>query len=254
MLHKLLGIAAVSSLLIAAPLTAAHAAPPAPVYSWTGFYLGLNGGYGLAADPFNQTISALGLMASSSIDSRVDPNGGIFGGQFGYNYQFGHAVIGFEEDLQWSGQHDTAGCGFECANEPSVMTTVIEGSAEQNIRWFGTARGRLGWADNGWLVYITGGGALARIDATTAISASVPGLSEAFSNTTGFTKVGWVFGGGTEVRIFGPWSAKLEYLFMDLGPISDTLTISEAGITESFTTNSKVQDNILRAGLNYKFY
>jgi outer membrane immunogenic protein len=214
-------------------------APPAPVYSWSGFYVGLNGGYGLGDDPFNQSLTTTGITESSSINSRVNPNGAIFGGQFGYNYQSGHAVFGVEGDFQWSGQRDTAGCGIECIAAPGLA--FIAGSAEQDIKWFGTARGRLGWADNGWLLYITGGGAWAGIDATTAFSESGLGINLAQSNTTSFTRGGWVVGAGAEVRIFGPWSAKFEYLFMDLGKISDTLAISALpfGATALLSTNSK---------------
>jgi outer membrane immunogenic protein len=258
MLDNILAVAGASALLMASALGAARAADmplkaaPAPVYSWTGLYVGLNGGYGLAEDPFSQTLDAGGTVESSSINSRVTPNGGIFGGQLGYNYQSGHAVFGVEGDFQWSGQRDTAGCGLECLAGPGLAATL--GSAEQSIKWFSTARGRLGWADNGWLVYITGGGAWAGVDATTAFSESFGAVTLTQSNTTSLTRGGWVLGAGTEVRISGPWSAKFEYLFMDLGGISDTLTVTAPGFgtVASLTTNSKIQDHIIRAGLNYK--
>jgi outer membrane immunogenic protein len=261
MLDKLLAVAGASALLIASALGVARAADlplkvapaPAPVYSWTGFYVGLNAGYGLAEDPFSQNITSAGLAAASSVNSRVTPNGGIAGGQVGYNYQSGHAVFGVEGDFQWSGQRDTAGCGLECLSETGISATV--GSAAQSIKWFGTARGRLGWADNGWLLYITGGGAWAGIDATTAISESGGGVTSfAESGTTSLTRGGWVLGGGTEVRISGPWSAKFEYLYMDLGGISNTLALPATGFgaAASLTTNSEIHDHIIRAGLNYK--
>jgi outer membrane immunogenic protein len=260
MLNKTLAVAAASALLIvsapgvarAADLPLKAAPVPAPVYSWTGFYAGLNAGYGLAEDPFSQTAATAGITESSSINSRVTPNGGIAGAQVGYNYQSGHAVFGVEGDFQWSGQRDTAGCGLICVT--GFGTTATEGSAAQSIKWFGTARGRLGWADNGWLLYITGGGAWAGIDATTAFSESGAGVTSALSNTTSLTRAGWVLGGGTEVRISGPWSAKFEYLYMDLGGINDTLAITAAGLgaTGSITTNSEIHDHIIRAGLNYK--
>jgi outer membrane immunogenic protein len=259
MLNKMLAVAGASALLFASALGVARAADlplkaaPAAVYSWTGFYVGLNAGYGLAEDPFSQTAAALGApVESSSINSRVTPNGAIAGGQIGYNYQSGHVVYGVEGDFQWSGQRDTAGCGVECLSGAGFAATL--GSATQSIKWFGTARGRLGWADNGWLLYITGGGAWAGIDATTAFSESGGGLAFAESNTTSLTRAGWVLGGGTEVRISGPWSAKFEYLYMDLGGISDTLTIGAAGFgaVGTLTTNSEIHDHIVRVGVNYK--
>jgi outer membrane immunogenic protein len=262
MTNKLLAVAAASALLIVSSLGAARAADlpmkaapvPAPIYTWTGWYVGLNAGYGLAEDPFSQTILEPGLgTESSSINSRVTPNGAIAGGQIGYNYQSGHTVVGVEGDFQWSGQRDTAGCGIECINGIGLAATV--GSAAQNIKWFGTARGRLGWADNGWLLYITGGGAWAGVDATTAASESAIGIGTfAQSETTSLTRAGWVVGGGAEVRISGPWSAKFEYLYMDLGGISDTLTLTALGFgaTASLTTNSEIHDHIVRVGVNYK--
>jgi outer membrane immunogenic protein len=258
MLDKMLAVTAASALLIASALGVARAADlplkaaPVAVYSWTGFYAGINAGYGLAEDPFSQTVGTAGITESSSINSRVTPNGAIAGGQAGYNYQSGHVVYGVEADFQWSGQRDTAGCGLICAT--GFGSTATEGSASQSIKWFGTARGRLGWADNGWLLYVTGGGAWAGIDATTAFSESGAGLTFGQSNTTSLTRGGWVLGGGTEVRIAGPWSAKFEYLYMDLGGINDTLAITAAGLgaTGSITTNSEIHDHIVRVGVNYK--
>ena len=264
MLRKLLSVVGASFLLAAAPLGVAAAADmplkapawTAPSSDWSGFYLGLNGGYAVGNDPFNQTVATTvatipptGLIESSSINSRVTPQGGLFGGQLGYNYQTGHMVFGLEGDIQWADQKDTAGCGLICVSEPGVITAT-EGSAEQKIDWFATARGRLGWANNGWLLYITGGGAWGGINATTAVSET--GIIS-LSNTTSFTKGGWVFGGGAEVRIVGPWTAKFEYLYMDLGGISDTLVVPATLGAGTLTTKSWIHDNIVRAGFNYNF-
>src|ERR1700684_327329 len=103
--------------LIGTPALAADmrlkAPPPAvPTWSWNGFYVGLHAGYSGANDPFNQTLATDVGVSSSSIDSRVTPNGGLFGGQAGYNYQTGNIVLGVEGDLQWSREHDTAGGGL----------------------------------------------------------------------------------------------------------------------------------------------
>jgi outer membrane immunogenic protein len=254
-MKKLLIAGAALAALIGTPALAADLAlkapPPAPAWSWTGFYVGLNAGYSVANDPFNQVITAPGgFLNSSSIDSRVTPNGGLFGGQAGYNYQTGNIVLGVEGDIQWSGEHDTAGCGIDCLNDPPEILT--EGSAEQRIKWFGTARGRVGWTNNDWLLYATGGGALGGINATTAFNLSGLPVSGAFSNTTSFTKGGGVIGGGTEVHLGGQWTAKFEYLYMDLGSISDTLAVPPPLGPFNITTNSKIHDNIVRAGLNFK--
>lgn len=223
------------------------------IADWSGFYIGANAGYGLGTDPFNQTDSVAGTVASvSSINSRVTPQGGLFGGQLGYNVQAGHLVFGAEGDLQWADQHDTAGCGQTCLNEPSVSFAGTDGSAEQRIKWFGTARGRFGWANDGWLFYVTGGAAWAGIDATTAFSETFGAAALARTNTTSFTKSGAVIGGGAELQVAGPWTAKVEYLFIDFGSISDTLNLTRVA-PETLTTDSAIHDHIIRVGLNYKF-
>ena len=257
-MKKLLVAGATIAALIGTPAFAADMAvkamppAPAPVYTWTGFYVGLNGGYSLARDPFNSSLSEGGITESSSLDSRVTPQGGVFGGQVGYNYQAGHTVFGVEGDLQWSGERDKAGCGIECIIEG--VSTETFGSVEQKIKWFGTARARVGYADNGWLLYITGGGAWGRIDTTSTFSESAGPISLTDTNTTSTTKGGWVFGGGTEVRIAGPWSAKFEYLYMDLGNVSTPVALVNlapgGGVTSN--TNSSVHDHIVRVGLNMK--
>ena len=257
-MNKLLITGVALAALIGTPALAADMrlkAPPPPPWNWNGFYVGLNAGYSVADDPFNQTLVSAGTVASSSINSRATPNGGLFGGQAGYNYQTGNIVFGVEGDLQWSGEHDTAGCGLQCLSGGGIGVATL-GSVEQRIKWFGTARGRIGWTNNDWLLYITGGAAWSGIDATTAVNIMGIGVGGAFSNTTSFTKSGAVIGGGTEVHLGGQWTAKVEYLYMDLGGISDTLVITGLGVgvggTATLTTNSKIHDNIIRAGLNFK--
>jgi outer membrane immunogenic protein len=257
-MKKLLIAGAALAALIGTPALAADltykapSPPPPPAWSWTGFYVGVNAGYSLAKDPFTQTLDEGGIaLISSTADSRVTPNGGVFGGQAGYNYQVGNIVVGVEGDFQWSGARDTAGCGIECFNEGGMAAII--GTAEQQIKWFGTARGRVGYTNNDWLLYVTAGGAWGEVDATTAIN--VPMSVGALSNTTSITKSGGVFGGGVEVHLGGQWTAKAEYLYMDLGNINDTLGITGLGLggpAAALTTNSKIQDNIVRAGLNFK--
>lgn len=252
-MKKILIAGAALAALIGTPALAADMPlkaplPPPPAWSWTGFYVGINGGYSVGVDPFNQTFAAGGMVSSSSIESRVTPKGGLFGGQAGYNFQTGNIVFGVEGDIQWADQHDTAGCGLTCINQPPAVLLATIGSAEQKIKWFGTARGRVGWTNNDWLLYITGGGAWGGIDATTALNLPAVG---AFSNTTHFNKGGGVIGAGTEVHLGSQWTAKFEYLYMTLGSISDTLVPTGfGGVT--LTTNSKIRDNIIRAGLNFK--
>jgi len=225
-------------------------APAAPVYDWSGFYIGANAGYGVAVDPITQTFTQPGFTDTSTIASRVTPRGGLFGAQLGYNVQAGHLVYGVEGDLQWTGRHDTS-CGLGCFTDIIVTSTE---SAEQRLKWFGTARGRLGWSNDGWLFYVTGGAAWGVVDATTAQSLVMLGVPLiAGSNTTRFVKAGGVVGGGAEVRLGGPWTAKFEFLYVDLGSISDTMVLPPPAVAAGLTTNSAIHDHIVRIGLNYKF-
>jgi len=178
-----------------------------PGYNWTGFYAGINGGYGFGRSDFSSPF------ASGSFDT----SGGLVGGTLGYNYQMGQAVFGIEGDIDASWiKGDTACGGLSC---------------EVKNNWLGTVRGRLGYAAGRFMPYVTGGGAFGDI------KTSVSGIGSATE-----TKAGWTVGGGVEAALSGPWSAKLEYLYVDLGRGG---TIAGA--------DAKFQTNIVRAGLNYRF-
>lgn len=176
----------------------------APVYTWTGPYIGISGGYGWGSSDFSGGGS-------------LDPDGGLFGATLGYNWQMGALVTGIEGDISWSGLKDSGTC------------TLGPCSVENN--WLGTVRGRLGYNAGRWMPYITGGLAVGDIDAR------ISGVGSSDK-----TKAGWTLGGGVEAQIAGPWSAKVEYLYVDLGN-GDSI----GGQRPDFTTN------IVRAGLNYHF-
>jgi outer membrane immunogenic protein len=146
-----------------------------------------------------------------------DPDGGLFGATLGYNWQMGQLVTGIEGDISWSGLDGDGNVG-------GIPSSV-------NNDWLGTVRGRLGYNAGRWMPYITGGLAVGNIDA------SVAGFGSSDK-----TKAGWTIGGGVEAQIAGPWSAKVEYLYVDLGK-GDSI----AGDRPEFQTN------IVRAGLNYRF-
>ena len=217
---------------------------PAPVWTWTGFYVGINGGYSAGSDPFTQALSAGGVArASTYTNANVASQGGLFGGQAGYNWQNGKFVFGIEGDGQWSGQNGTS-CGLVCAPgaNANAYTTI-----SQNLDWFATARGRLGWANEGYLFYVTGGGAFGGINETDSLPA-VP-ASASFSHTLS----GWTAGGGIEARLWGNWTAKIEYLHVDLGSTTNAFAYAFAAAPFALSTTSAIRDDLVRAGLNYKF-
>jgi outer membrane immunogenic protein len=214
-----LGLIALAGAAAAADLPPAPApyykAPPyALPFSWTGFYLGVNGGGGLG----NSTWDSAGSISNLT--------GGLVGGTVGYNYQFGGAVIGGEADVDWSsisGTTTSVGCPAGCTTSDS---------------WLGTARLRLGYAAERFLPYVTGGAAFGNINAA---SPGLPGGSS--------TNVGWTVGAGIEFSLFGHWSAKAEYLYVDLGKFNCGAGCAAGAVTDnvSFTTN------LIRGGFNYRF-
>jgi outer membrane immunogenic protein len=171
--------------------------PPPAVYNWTGFYAGLNLGY------------EWGKVTNSSID----PSGIAGGGQIGYNWQIGQFVFGAEADFQASAADDTF-APYKFSNP-----------------WFGTVRGRAGYAINNVLLYGTLGLAYGNLDA------QFGSLEE------NKTLVGWTGGLGMEVGFTPNWSAKVEYLYMDLGSRAYTITGVDNGLQSSY----------LRFGVNYHF-
>jgi len=200
-----------------------------PPYNWTGFYIGGNVGYSWG----RQDVS---LLPGGTTDS-VRLDGVIGGGQLGYNWQFNQIVLGLEADIQASGQK---GDGIDPAPINSTFLPTI--TFNDKLDWFGTVRGRLGFAQDRWLAYVTGGWAYGHGN----LSGTATGFG-AFSASTNYS--GWTVGGGVEWAFMDKWSAKLEYLYIDFG---DGPTIALAPPTT--VVGGKMTDNIVRVGLNYKFF
>jgi outer membrane immunogenic protein len=185
--------------LLAAPLAAQAADMPikspyykgAPrsviaYYNWTGFYAGINGGYAFGNSDWT----------SPAVSNK--PTGFLAGATIGYNWQAGAIVYGLEGDWAWSNVKDSVACG-----------PTATGTCQTEQKWFGTARGRIGYAFDRWLPYLTGGAAFANIEATNTNPAPRGSASS--------TQIGWTAGAGLEYAIIGNWTAKIEYLYADLG-------------------------------------
>ena len=197
---------------------------PAPTYmafDWSGFYIGINGGYGFGKSHHN--FDAVGTTTGD-----YNVTGALAGGTVGYNWQMGSYVFGGEADFDWSNIKGSAPCpnpAFTCGTENN---------------WLGTARGRLGYAFNRWLPYFTGGAAFGSVKATISPSAGFPGATS--------TRIGWVVGGGLEYAAWNYWSVKLEYNYVDLGSFN-----CGAGCTGTGVDNVSFNTHIVRAGINYRF-
>jgi len=249
--------------------------PPPPPPMWTGFYVGLNAG-GAFGSSNNATTDAWGITgftpahawaAAASTASRQNGgnNGGfIGGGQIGYNWQFmNNFVAGVEADIQGvagnSGSRNIFGVGVDPTLPPAGSTFVTLGSRSSRLDYLGTVRGRLGWLFTPTLlVYGTGGLAYGGVSTNATYVTNEVGLplssiaSSAFSDT----RVGWTAGGGLEWMFMPNWSAKVEYLYYDLGTVASTAVAVEPAFIDwayTTTTRQRFNGNIVRAGLNYHF-
>jgi outer membrane immunogenic protein len=194
----------------------------APVYNWSGIYIGANGGYGFGTSNW----TAPGLASGD-----FNPNGFFAGGTIGGNIQWGGFVLGVEGDWDWSNLNGTGGAVAACGGP----------GCETKSNWLSTVRGRAGWAFDRVLLYGTGGVAFA------PIQAGFPG-----GPFESHTETGWTAGGGLEFAFAPNWTAKAEYLFVDLGNASCMTNCFGAPIAP-VATSVKLTENVVRAGINFKF-
>jgi outer membrane immunogenic protein len=257
--------------------------PPPPM--WTGFYVGINAGGTWSSnnnvntatanlDPGNglgsETIYNIASAALATSSPPLSSNAGfVGGGQIGYNYQFANSwLVGLEADFDGvAGAHSQA-------NQFSTVTPVAPFPITQtltdrkSLNYLGTVRGRLGWLITPtWLVYGTGGLAYGSVNASTGIVQAVlndgvlPSPYGSFGSVSS-TRIGWTAGGGVEWMFLPNWSAKLEYLYYDLGSVtygsSPLANFSTVGGGTLFTLGAPVsrvsfKGNVVRAGINYHF-
>ena len=213
---SLLALSGVTAMAADLPRAApAYKAPVAvPMYNWTGGYIGINGGYAWGESDW-------GFFGSTK------PSGGTVGLTLGYNWQAMGSpwVLGLEGDINWAnikGNFANMACPVGCSIKSD---------------WFGTVRGRVGYAFDRVMPYVTGGLAFGDVNA------QVNGIG-----TTSDTNFGWTVGAGLEGAIAPNWTAKIEYLYMDLGNTNCGVLLCGPLVSDiDFTSH------VVRAGLNYKF-
>lgn len=231
-LFSAVGLIAMVTAASAADLPAkvyTKAPPPAPVYNWTGCYIGAEAGYTWGRESVLATTAPGGTVTS------VKPDGGLGGGAIGCNWQTSNVVIGIENDISASGLRGTAGdqAPFNATFSHSVSST-----------WLDTLRGRIGLTWDRALFYATAGVAFTDIrdSASNGAGITIAGTS---------TRTGWTAGAGVEYMFAPNWSAKVEYLYADFGTLHDAFDVPTAGF---FTgVNTHLTENIVRAGINYHF-
>lgn len=258
-----------------------YKAPPPPVLSWTGFYIGANGGYGWG----DWDSNSLSAIFPDGVTTNADPNvSGWFGGvTAGYNWQVSPQwVVGIEGDFDWSGERASdsassttsgltvgfpAGIGACDAHAPCTTTVMTTTANDWSKDWFATVRARAGiLLDPTWLVYGTGGIAFAGTkfsDAsttTTTITNSIGQIVNPATATAGGSPVttsaafsqnldvvGFAVGGGVEKLLSQNWSLKAEYLFMDFGTHT---FLAGTGVD----TSIRLIENDVRVGVDYHFH
>jgi len=246
----------------AADLSLPFKSPAGPAFNWSGFYVGGNAGGAWGNEQVSQTFNApppflaVDAAAISSSASQSFKSGSATAGlQAGYNYQSGNWVFGGEVDVEYLGVRGTNSSNTifpstlpgGAAGEPA---TFFNTSTSVSAGWLFTARPRIGWAVQDWLMYATGGLAVGRESFSQDI-----GLLAPFMESSGFSsaRVGWTVGAGVEYAIARNWSIRGEYLHVDLGTANTSGTTMPFGAGVTQTGTVRVTTEIARGGLNYHF-
>lgn len=256
--------------------------PVTPVFNWTGPYIGINGGGGWQNTRTDYSYSSIpapappgfenvfgpgaplnvggGSAVSSAITDGFLPTSlgggsrGFFagGGQIGYNYQFNRFLVGAETDFDWVG-NGISSTGFSAPFNGFVSNDAV---AKAGVRWLGTVRGRIGFAFDRALLFATGGLAYAQVSASSNSSSSDGANTDLFSGSASGIRAGFTVGGGVEYAFTRNLSAKLEYLYYNLGTVNYAVSPANAvaaGEGIFITSHQKFEGNIFRVGLNYHF-
>jgi len=204
-----------------APANSTPAPPPSSSFTWTGFYVGVNVGHGSSdGDTFVNPLPTAAIFVNLAPQTlNLDPSGSLGGGQVGYNHQFGHFVLGVEADIDAAGIQETTLVTPIIQNNGTPFPGTPPGNditVHQNTDVISTVRPRFGFAFGHFLLYGTGGLAIAHIGYT-ANTDFHPVGTETYTANFSKTQKGWAAGGGAEVAIGGGFSLKGEYLRYDVG-------------------------------------
>ena len=277
--NKTLLAAVAATAFCGAPAFAADmpvkAGPPA-IFSWTGFYVGANGGYGWH-DP-TVTFSPNDIAGNVAVCLVPTPpcplpaasysiHGGLGGLQAGYNWQLNQKLLlGFETDFDWSG---VRGTGVSPAFFPEAVPANF--LVSEKINSFGTVRGRLGFLPTDRLLaYATGGFAYGRLKENVGLTAAgginvgagafnftcITAGPNCFVGSSSRIATGWAAGGGMEYAASGNISLRVEYLFVNLGKgnainvVDQQAPVVPASITAVF---NQTELHLIRAAVNYLF-
>jgi len=236
-----------------APTTPYIPPPPPPVFTWTGFYVGANAGVafgnnnngGVASYGFTAPAPGTAYVSSGNTNTRFTG-----GGQIGYNWQSGAFVYGLEADFDYLGNNNSGIAVPGGATTPYFV--AVHGN---NDDFLGTVRGRLGYAVDRALFYVTGGLAYGGNSGGGSVTYyPTSGGPYAYTSSGNNSNVGYAVGGGIEYAFTPNWTGRVEYLYVDRGNKNTTyLAPTGAPGGSTFIATNHNQDNLIRVGLNYKF-
>ncbi|MEN3929501.1 outer membrane protein [Microvirga sp. W0021] len=257
---SLLAATAMSGAAIAADLPSRRAAPAyiPPVFTWTGFYAGVNAGYAFNGDNKMKDLNFNGYYADNFATTSKSDDGSFTGGaQVGYNYQMGSFVIGAEADFNFIDlkRESTSNDYYAGSYGYGYGLAYDELRGQSKVEWFGTVRARVGFTPvDRLLVFVTGGLAYGSVKTTASYENYSTGYGLYGSKRD--TQVGWTVGAGAEYAITNNLTVKGEYAYVDLGDKRRTWTDGYYGYNSYgnvLSTKTSTDFHVVRAGLNYKF-
>jgi outer membrane immunogenic protein len=238
-----------------------------PVYNWTGFYVGANVGADWQKASFTSDVVSCAILGCGTGTGHIGSDPAIAasgtgsnhalgftgGGQVGYNWQISSLVVGVEADINALSGKPNIGPGPFALSGGGTFTLANSASAN----WLATVRGRVGFAADRVLVYVTGGAAFAGISYNQSYS-DVLGLGSTTPLTnfsTSSTKTGYAVGAGLEYAVTNNWTVKGEYLYAGGFPAvgGSYLATATTGNSDFHSGSAKLDISLARVGLNYKF-
>lgn len=235
----------------------------AAVYNWTGFYVGVNVGYGWGTDHTVLTTDTDGApggpfsaLLNQANNVAAKPAGIIGGAQAGYNWQQGRTLVGVEADVSGTDIHSSSDF-----SGPVGVTRFVH--SDQRLEWLATLRGRIGFlATEQFLLYATGGLAVGQVNTNASLTTTVPNnvpaclaanIGVCFGTSDRSTRIGWTAGAGGEFAFSPNWSVKAEYLFVSLDRTNSTGLDTRFNPPLRFVADTRNDFHIARVGVNYRF-
>ncbi len=227
------------------------------VYNWSGFHIGLNGGYGFSdrGDAVSGANAIGALVVATGAVSSPNPNakGFIGGAQIGYDHQFGSWVYGLEADFQGSALQGSDSRVLSAAPLGAPFSLTTNGAS--NLEWYGTIRGKVGFTPvDRLLLFVTGGGAYGKITDSTSIVLGAPApIGTSVVAGMSDTKFGYVVGVGAEYGIARNLTIFTKYEYLDFGSHTDAMNAVVAKTPVNFMANQRDDFHTIKFGVDYKF-